>query len=274
MNRIPVQHYQPNFRPEYYYSTQPVQPPVLQYPRGPQGPHRMGYHHYPGPMDHRHHLMREPTLTEKRSYVTIPCPTFFKTKYDLKNDIILDVTHEMKYTKPCNNVYMQKDGTFSSCHKKDCTFAHSITEYKVKTCTHDMKCYKFNNPKSRFMCPFLHSCENGYDWVRRTGMRLPVLPMYTKKVNSESVEQPPEEIQIEKINYDDFKEFLSCSHYYTDEKNNSIHVITPSKYAEKALVFSLQKGMTNISIKIMENVPPCIIDLSDSEPETEDEEDY
>lgn len=221
----------------------------------------------PGPPIHPSVFHRQ-IENKKPNYVCVPCPDFFKTTYDLKNDLIIHLTRENQYTKPCNNVYPLRNGRlrFSSCSKSDCTYAHSISEFRIKICSHDMNCYKFQNNKTKFMCPYIHSVESGYDWIRRTAGRIPLLPLERTRLSEK------EQLDYNMIKYDEYKDFLDSSNYFTDVKQNKIDIITTSKYAEKSLEFALEKGMTNISIKICKDIPSMVFDFSSDE--TESEEDY
>ena len=240
----------------------PPPPGSMRHPLPPPGSMR---HPLPPPGSMRHTNLNESDM--KTNSVKIRLSDPLQKRYGVETVTIV-ISHDNKHTKPCNNVYIQ-NGFFTKCTNDGCNYAHTLSQFKIKKCSHDMRCHKMKNKHSKFTCPYIHSNEDGYDWTHRTGTRLPLLPLdFDSDTESMSCETKNKTSPYDE--HKSFEEFLNCSNYLSDIKNNSIDILTYETYAEKALEFALKKGISNISIKIIDTPPPMIINLSESD----DESDY
>ena len=97
------------------------------------------------------------------------------------------------FTKACHHVTQKTDnGSFGTCYRENCSFAHSLSEWKPPNCMFNSSC---RYPKD---CKFLHSFESIEEWKKRTSHTSPDLPLTNEESRkpTKTVEKPTPSIQL------------------------------------------------------------------------------
>lgn len=92
-------------------------------------------------------------------------------------------------TRACNNVTRKNENDkYGVCYRTECMFAHSLSELKDPMCSFDESCrFRWGKPTQdgsrdpSNRCQFRHSSESIYEWLERTGRKLPDLPLTSEK---------------------------------------------------------------------------------------------
>lgn len=123
-----------------------------------------------------------------------------------------DYSH-LRYTKPCHKVVQLENDPccgneveptlFGVCNNPNCTYAHSLAEFRIPSCRYNEWCkrkfgaYSFEDGWKKFdqslKCCFIHPDESEAMYYYRTGLQRPNLPAD----NSESYKPDYSKVKVE-----------------------------------------------------------------------------
>lgn len=85
------------------------------------------------------------------------------------------VAESLYCTRPCNKVVREsKDQNYGVCNLATCSYAHSLSQYRIPPCAFGSRCYRARDAERP--CAFIHPYETREDYYRRTGKDIPDLP--------------------------------------------------------------------------------------------------
>ena len=106
-----------------------------------------------------------------------------------------NISKTLSCTRVCNNVKRASpEDEYSICYRENCSFAHSLDEFKDTMCGFDKVC-RFRKgtllPDGTYdkniVCMFRHSDESSDFWMNRTRRTLPDLPQTSEKTRKQII---------------------------------------------------------------------------------------
>lgn len=91
----------------------------------------------------------------------------------------------LKCTAACRNVTKRKDdGSYGTCYRMECSYAHSLSSFRYPKCAFDPNCRHMNGRRDRVTgswdashrCQYKHDCETVAQFYERTSKASPDLP--------------------------------------------------------------------------------------------------
>lgn len=123
-------------------------------------------------------------MSKNKNITKFIVATSYKDNFVLTNQKY-DNSANFKYTKPCMRVVKSDWDEYSCCDAYGCTYAHSLQELRVPECLYGDRCYKKDGP-----CNFIHPSETKDQYFKRTGKKLPDLPLTSENTYRPGFAEP------------------------------------------------------------------------------------